>query len=255
MTTAELAVSESEALKEWQALNNASTFTRPNEIRLVNSIMDGEEKNPDYGKLFASYIGEDDLEYREEITLAEANFKFIASKIQIKCAKFDDNGPLVKVSGEIDDTRIEYITVTPTDGADVATGLYKEMAEQFPLKYTENVYVEWKGKVYRWNLTGAHFDSWFKVKNLLKKRPSILTVTGLKDEKTGTNVYKSLVFAVGAAYSPVEAVALRRELENVFNRPKRVEDTPEPEAPKELTKGEKLMKSAEAKETPDDLPW
>lgn len=219
MTTQALTKPDAQAMKEWQELNNASPFVRPNEIRLSNSPMDGTEKNEDFGKLFATATV-DGVEERKEITLDKAEFKFIACRIIIKCSKFDaENQPLVKVSGEIDDTRTDYITVTPADGADEVTGLYKELKEDFPLKYTENVYVEWNGKVYRWNLTGAHFDSWFKVKNVLKKAPHLFSVTGMNDEKTGSNVYKSLVFAVGDSYPVTEALTLRKELDTLLGYP------------------------------------
>ncbi len=213
MNTTTLTKPNAEAMKEWQELNNVSPFPRPNEIRLSNSPMDGTEKNEDFGKLFATST-EDGVETREEIPLDKAEFKFIGCRIIIKCGKFDaENQPLVKVSGEIDDTRTDYITVTPTDGADEVTGLYKDLKEDFPLKYTENVYVEWDGNVYRWNLTGAHFDSWFKAKNVLQKEPHVFSVTGMNDEKTGSNVYKSLVFAVGDPYPVTEALTLRKELD------------------------------------------
>lgn len=222
------AKNEQDALAAWSALNNTPARTSTNMIRLDNSPFADEEKNPEYGKLFAYYDDENGTPHKEEIPYG-SEFKFIAAYVKPKCTDYTD-GKAAFWANEVSNLQKDVITLTGPDKEVIAEGLWADLKARPDIKYSENVYVQYKERVFRWNLTGAHFDSWFGVKNSMKT-PHTFIATGTQDEKKGTNSYKSLIFKLGEPYSAVEAMKMRSELDTLIKGPA----SPAIEAPKDKT--------------------
>ena len=227
MTTTQLTKPDQELQKQWQERQGVKTRPKINTIKLVNSKLDeAGDPNPDYGKLFAySYDGEQvDM---EEIDIKKAEFFLAKVRTQIKCKTMEEERPKYWCR-EIDKPE-DWLEIMDSNGEMVADGLYRNLKEEYDLKYTDSAYVLYKGKVYRWNITGAHFESWFKVKNVALRDPHTFTVDGMAEQKSGSVFYYALNFKLGKPYPLTDAIKvldnIDKGLANVYKAIKE-EETP-----------------------------
>ncbi len=213
--TKKMVKKEDELLAEWQSLNQGGQGKRTNYIQLVNQPLDEDgNKNPDYGKLFAVHFDEAGDEIREEIDIEAAEFFLVKVRKQIVCKDQDSYW-----CREAD--LFDLITVFDENDNKVAVGEYRDLKEQYNLKFTHAAYVWYNDRLYRWKITGAHFSqshpdtNWFTLKSKIDrtKRPHTFRVTHLTDEKSGSIHFKSMHFEMGKEYPLKDAVKIAHELD------------------------------------------
>jgi len=209
------AKNEAAALAEWNKLQYKNSGDKTNFIKLVNTPLDENGKeNPEYGRLFYTTYTPDGDEIRKEIDIETAEFFLVRTRVQIKCNDYDDAVGKPKYwCREVNE--FDLITVMDINGEEVATGEYRELKDEYNLKFTHSAYVYFDGAIYRWNISGAHFTTWFDVKGKIDKtmRPHTFKISHLTDEKVGSNHFKSIHFKMGSPYPIDNAVLIARELD------------------------------------------
>ena len=210
----ELAKTDEQMLKEWQARHNSSPKPKVNSIYLDNKKLsdDGKEINKDFGKLFA-VSWEDEYETKEEIDIKKAEFFVAKVRVQVRTAKSDAEGKPLYWAREVDDTNLNTITLYDQDNQFVEEGTYSALKPKYDLKYTNATYVTYNGKVYRWVISGAHFESWFPVKNKVMKSPYTIKVKSIKEMTTGTVHYNAIDFELGEPYPIAEAIKVLDQID------------------------------------------
>jgi len=211
---------ESQSLAEWNRLQYRSSGDRTNFIKLINTpLNENGKENPEYGKLFATKYTSEGEEIRTEIDIETAEFFLVRTRIQIKCNDYDETiGKPTYWCREVNE--FDLITVIDVNGVEVATGEYRELKEEYNLKFTHSAYVYFDGAIFRWNIGGAHFDTWFDVKGKIDKtmRPHTFKISHISDEKVGSNHFKSIHFKMGSPYPIDSAVLIARELDEGLSK-------------------------------------
>jgi hypothetical protein len=246
----ELAKKESDALAEWNSMQRRNS-NKTNFIKLVNTPLgENGKENPEYGKIFATHYTPEGEEIREELP-KDAEFFLVKTRVQIRCADYDDSiGKPRYWCREVNE--FDPISVMDVDGKEVAFGAYKELKEEYDLKFTNAAYVYYNGNLYRWIIGGAHFQTWFDVKGKIDKgqRPYTFKVSHLTDEKVGSNHFKAIHFELGNPYPVEDAVLIARELDaSLASYYEKVAEADK--AAKEVP----LEVEAPAEENPVDLPF
>lgn len=193
--------SEKDLLAEYNKMRNTNA-NRTNQILLINKLnIEGEDGkpiiNPDFGKLFAVSYDKDGEETREVINFQEAEFFPAKIRVQVMCKDVDAKNKALYWCRESDE--FEEIELFDQDGKVVYQGDYKGAKDQFNLSMKSVCYTIYQGKAYRWRITGASFDTWFKVKNLILKaaRPTTFKVASITAQKNGSVDYNEMEFVVG----------------------------------------------------------
>lgn len=243
----ELAKTDEQMLKEWQARHNSSPKPKVNTIYLDNKKLseDGKEINKDFGKLFA-VSWEDEYETKEEIDIKKAEFFVAKVRVQVRSSKADAEGKALFWAREVDDTNLNTITVYGQDNQFVEEGYYAELKPKYDLKYTNAVYVVYQDKVYRWIISGAHFETWFPIKNKVVKAPYTIKVAAIKPAVNGTVHYNVIDFALGNPYPIAEAIKVLDSIDATL-----AEYYRGIEAKKAIAEAPHVEHQA----TPDDLPF
>lgn len=226
----EITKQDPKLLQQWQDRSGAKGRSKVNQIIFVNTAFlsgetvmtkdpdTGEETempkpNPDFGKLFAvSYDLEGEEAERERIDIKTAVFFLAKVRIQIKSKKVDANKkPLfwMREISSLDD----LIQVRDPDGKTVAEGLYQELKPTYDLKYADAAYVYYKGKVYRWVITGAHFETWFPLKNKAQKRPYTFKIHSIVNAPTDGAPFKTINFELGEPFPLEEAIKVLDQID------------------------------------------
>ena len=235
MTSTDLTTNkDKDALAEYQKRTGGGV-TKTNFIKLDNRPTDdNSEKNPDYGKLFA-YRYEDGEETKEEIDIKKARFLPVKFRVQIRCTDMKD-GKAEYWAREVDKPPMGTpvsITLFNQDKEEVKTDLYKNLKEEYNLKFFSAVYVEYNGYVYRWLIGGTHLGSWFDVEKIVASSPHYFMVIGMTDEKTGTNNYKSMQFGIDEPAKIADVLPLMDQVDaSLSSYYKKVEE--EGEGPKQI---------------------
>lgn len=210
----ELTKSDPALLARWEA--RGSTQSKVNKIVLGNKKLDDKgEKNPEYGKLFAVSYTEGGDEIREELNISKAQFLPVKLRVQIKCTDVDEEGKPAYWAREIDRAD-EPITLMNKAGEVVAEDLYRNLKDQYKLKYSDAAYVWYDGKIYRWVISGAHFESWFLLKKgAFKGAPKSFKVTGITEQSVGNGTvwFNSLSFAWADEFPIEQAIKIAEEVD------------------------------------------
>lgn len=211
-------------LAQWNQQRNVASRPGVNTIFVDNRKFaddSGIEVNADFGKLFAvKYVEQDGefVEQKTEIDISLAQFHPIKARVLVQCKEYDDaTGKPMYSAKEVDEfTDIELRDV---NGEIVYTGPYKGAKEEFNLRYIVVLYVEFLGDIYRWKVTGASFDTWFKVRNSMDKLrvPYTFKVNAVESKKSGSVFYNEIIFALGEEYPVQDALDLMKELNSLFN--------------------------------------
>jgi len=145
-------VTKSESLlEEWKARSGGIDISdKVNRIIFRNSKMDEDGNlSEDYGKLIACrYDGDEEM--REEIKFDEDLF-LVKVRSQIKCRDIGKDGKPKYWAREMDHPN-DYMDLMNADGEVVVSGEYRDLKEEYNLKYTDSAYVYYKGNIYRFNI-------------------------------------------------------------------------------------------------------
>lgn len=202
-------------LAKWESRGH--TQNKVNKIVLGNKKLDvNGEKNPEYGKLFAVSYTEAGEEVREQVGIKRATFFLAKLRVQIKCTDTDKDGKPNYWAREVD--RVDdYIEVMNQDNEKVAEGLYRDLKETYKLKYSDAAYVWYNGKIYRWVISGAHFESWFALKKTaFKGMPKTFRVTEIKEQSVGNGTvwFNSLSFEWAEEFPLEQAIKIAEEVDS-----------------------------------------
>ena len=203
---AKITAEEEALLKEWHAQTGQSGGQKVNKIVFDNSKIDGKtgNLNENFGKMFA-YKYEGDAETKIEIPIGEDLF-LVKCRMQVKCKDVDNEGKAKYWCREEDDPNC-FITLFDENKNEVVSDMYRNLKDQYNLKYTDAAYIWYKGDVYRWIITGAHFESWFEVKKkAFKDIPMYFKISGMTEEKTGSIFYKALQFELTKPFPIAQAI-------------------------------------------------
>jgi len=221
MSSKELATKQEDEkyLREWRQLN-PQTKQLFNRIVLDNKKIieknGKDEFNDDFGKLYAITYNEEQEEQKKEIDIKTAKF-FIAKSRVFPKGKYNKQEKRSEFYCRETD---EFDLVEVFDGAtkeQVAHDEWKVVKEKYSLTYRQAIYVYYEGLIYRWVISGAHFDSFFEIKNKLTKSRDyqdphyvrVKSINEVKEDKDGTKPtfpYNSITFEIGEKCSPKLAV-------------------------------------------------
>lgn len=168
------------------------------------------EKNPDYGKLFAISYNLSGEEERIEVDIKKDTFFLARIRVQIKCKQTDPDGKPLYWAREVDNAD-DWIKVMDKTNTEVAEGMYRDLKDEYGLKFTNAAYVWFKGKIYRWVVSGAHFESWFALtKKAFKGVPRSFRVSGITENSVGNGTvwYNVLSFEWADEFPLEEAVKI-----------------------------------------------
>src|SRR3990167_4817504 len=198
-------------LQEWQESQVKINKKGHNTLKLIN-----DSKDPDYGKFFAiRYELDTDApkeswkEVREEVDLSKAEFFPVKCRTQVM-SPFKDNKPLYRIE-ESDDS---WTVLKDAEGKIVAEGMFKELKEQYELKYSNSVYCFYNNVPYKFIVKSGNLDTWFKVWGKCAKAPQTFKIIRMPEAKVGTNVFYPLVFdCTGNFVDLKDAVPLMRQID------------------------------------------
>lgn len=201
-------------LAKWE--QRGHTQTKVNKIVLGNKKLDENgDKNPEYGNLYAVSFTEAGEEIKEKINIKLDTFFLAKLRVQIKCTDTDKDGKPKYWAREVDRAD-DYIQLMNSDNEQVAEGMYRDLKEEYKLKYSDAAYVWYKGKVYRWVISGAHFESWFELKkNAFKGMPKTFRVSGMTEQNVGggTVWFNSLSFEWAEEFPLDQALQIADEVD------------------------------------------
>lgn len=201
-------------LAKWEQRGHAQT--KVNKIVFGNQKLGGDGNlNPEYGKLFAISYTESGEEVKQVVDLKKDTFLPVKIRVQIKCTDVDAEDKPKYWAREVDRAD-DYIQLMNKEGEQVAEGMYRDLKEEYKLKYSDAVYVWYKGKIYRWVISGAHFESWFTLKkNAFKGMPKTFRVSGMTEQSVGNGTvwFYSLAFEWAEEFPLDEALKIAEEVD------------------------------------------
>lgn len=215
-------LSEKDALAKWQKQNPAFKNTT-NKIVLNNiPLTDDRKPNPDFGKIFAYSYDEDGEETKIEMKKG-AEFHVPISRVQVKGNKWIDKDSDGYVGPEFTIKEVEsgedIVVVEGKTKEVIYTGPYKDVKEQYNLKYQVALYVYYEGTVYRWCIGGQSISSWFDVDKAITKKghPAYVKLVDIISQKNDAKIFwNDLVFEVGENFDVRTTIALGDKIRASF---------------------------------------
>lgn len=211
----ELTKTDPALLAKWE--QRGHTQTKVNKIVLGNKKLDDKgEKSTEYGKLFAISYNESGEEIKDLIDIKKDTFFLAKLRVQIKCTDVDAEGKPKYWAREIDRAD-DYIQLMNAKNEQVAEGMYRDLKEEYKLKYSDAAYVWFKGKIYRWVISGAHFESWFLLKkHAFKGMPKSFRVSGMVENNVGNGTvwFNSLSFEWAEEFPIEQALKIADEVDS-----------------------------------------
>lgn len=198
----ELTLTKEQAIAKWKQTQYGNN--QMNSIKFVNSKLDNDGNlNKDYGKIFAISFDPNGQ------TIQEFSGEFFPIKTRkiITTSAIDDNGkPMYRIA----EVGIGSPITIKQDGKVIYEGEWKEVKDQYGLKYNLAAYLYWKDKVYRWKLGPSQVSSWFAIQNEIRLAglPRNVKIKGMKEEKSGTIFFHVLEFELGAEFDVNKALEL-----------------------------------------------
>ena len=204
------------------AFKPSQPYLNYNRIRLSNKkIGDDGQLNPEYGKLFAT-TQEDGNDVKTEIDWSKASFVILTSRVAIKSEMIVMPDGKKKFEYEIPEVADgEPITVYRSGSKMkdvVAQGYYRDLKEQYRLKYACAVYVMLRtsesekptDKIFRWEIGGKALTEYFNIRNDLydsmsKGEPLSFKIKELVEENNGATWYNVPKFEKSSMF-PIESV-------------------------------------------------
>jgi len=205
----------------------------PREFRVTldNSVVTADRKtNPGFGKLFME--GHKNLpdgsfeNFKEEIDLKKTEFFVLKKRVQIN-GKWNEELKAYDHSAE----EVDFgwpIELKDSEDNIVYEGSYnQDVKKQYNLSWKQVLYVmpvmdgKLQKQVYRWLISGASTDTWFKVSTLIDKASKegtilLLKVTGTIAKKKGQTDYNEILFATGKVLPFDENVKVWSEFNHGF---------------------------------------
>lgn len=224
-----LSPEEQAAEEAWRNQFSAPQQGRFNTITLVNKKFDAEtdDKNPDFGKIFAVSYDEGGNEEKTEVKEGDSFFPVVV-RDQITCKNYVDDPKKTGPSGK-PIKKAEYwcreveqgqdIELMNADGEVVYTGPYRDAKEKYNLKYKKSLYVRFGDKFYRWKIGGKDtLSSWFGISNEISRgtEPREIVVKKIHAQSNNGIFWNDIEFGVGEKVKASDVMSWMKEVRDAL---------------------------------------